>query len=359
MRDAVQEIGGAVERVDDPAVGLVGAFADAAFLAEKAVAGPRLGQFLEQRLLGAAVGGGDEIRRALHRHLKFFHLTEIALEGARGLARSRDHHIERGGMGHRSGLIQRRGQAGMPAPARAVKASTPAGRGREPLPCRSFGSVAHGLRLLGGKSIEIGVLVAARLGDEVPLDRLGRIGGHAAPGHQNARQTVLRDGAAALGGLEEQIRGDGLVSIRAGAVERRDGELHHGVDIAGGCGRSHQLHGLAQVLRYAAAFFVHGGKGVLRLRIAGIRGLLEQLRGADQILRKLLALQVEQAEIVSGGGMAELCRGLKQTGTVRLVARAGAAFKSNMASANSALRSPFAAASLYHCAALLSSRPTP
>ena len=42
-RDAVEEIGGAVERIDDPAVGLVAAGDLAAFLGEEAVAGPRLG----------------------------------------------------------------------------------------------------------------------------------------------------------------------------------------------------------------------------------------------------------------------------------------------------------------------------
>src|ERR1700728_1310499 len=46
MRNAVQEIGGAVERIDDPAVALVGAGGGAAFLAEKAVIPPRLGEFL-------------------------------------------------------------------------------------------------------------------------------------------------------------------------------------------------------------------------------------------------------------------------------------------------------------------------
>jgi hypothetical protein len=46
VRDAVQEIGGAVERIDDPAVALVGAGAGAAFLAEKAVIRPRLGEVL-------------------------------------------------------------------------------------------------------------------------------------------------------------------------------------------------------------------------------------------------------------------------------------------------------------------------
>jgi hypothetical protein len=39
MRDAVQEVRGAVERIDDQVVGLVGALAATAFLAEEAVAG--------------------------------------------------------------------------------------------------------------------------------------------------------------------------------------------------------------------------------------------------------------------------------------------------------------------------------
>ena len=65
LRDAVQEIGGAVERIDDPGVGLVGALAPAAFFAEKAVARPRLHQFGVERFFGAAVGGGYEIGRAL------------------------------------------------------------------------------------------------------------------------------------------------------------------------------------------------------------------------------------------------------------------------------------------------------
>ena len=100
MRDAVQEIGGAVERIDDPAMALVGAGAGAAFLAEKAVGRPRLGQFLVDDLLGAAVGGGDEIARPLERHLQMLDLAEIALEAAPGTARGLDHDIEHGGMQH-------------------------------------------------------------------------------------------------------------------------------------------------------------------------------------------------------------------------------------------------------------------
>ena len=58
MRDAVQEVGGAVERIDDPAMGAVGAFDLAALLHQEAIARPCAEQLLEQDLLGAVVGGG-------------------------------------------------------------------------------------------------------------------------------------------------------------------------------------------------------------------------------------------------------------------------------------------------------------
>ena len=82
-RDAVQEIRGAVERIDDPAMGAVGAFDFAALLHQEAIAGPRAGQLLEQDLLGAVVGGADEIRWALERDLQLLDLAEIAREAAR------------------------------------------------------------------------------------------------------------------------------------------------------------------------------------------------------------------------------------------------------------------------------------
>ena len=100
MRDAVQEIGGAVERIDDPAVGLVGAVADAAFLAEEAVIRPRLGKFLAHDFLGAAVGGGDEVARPLDRDLEVLDLAEVALEAAAGAVRGLDHDVEDGGVEH-------------------------------------------------------------------------------------------------------------------------------------------------------------------------------------------------------------------------------------------------------------------
>ena len=83
MRDAVHEVRGAVERVDHPGVGLVGALVAAAFLAEEAVAGTRREQFFAQDLFRLPVGGGDEIGRPLERDLEMLDLAEVALERAR------------------------------------------------------------------------------------------------------------------------------------------------------------------------------------------------------------------------------------------------------------------------------------
>ena len=99
VRDAVQEVGGAVERIDDPGVGLVGALVAAAFLAEEAVAGPRLEQLGAQDLLGAPVGGGDEIRRALQRHLQFSTSPKSRLRPRAGLAGGVGHDLQQGGLG--------------------------------------------------------------------------------------------------------------------------------------------------------------------------------------------------------------------------------------------------------------------
>ena len=100
MRDAVQEIGGAVERIDDPAMARIGAGARAAFLAEEAVIRPRLQKLLAHDLLGAAVGGGDEIARPLQRHLQVLDFAEIALEAAPGAVGGLDHDVEDGGVRH-------------------------------------------------------------------------------------------------------------------------------------------------------------------------------------------------------------------------------------------------------------------
>src|SRR6516164_1415430 len=103
LRDAVQKIGGAVERIDDPGVGFVGALARAAFLADETVARPRLGKVGVEHLFGALVGKRDEIGRPLQRNLQMLDLPEIVLQAAAGAARGLDHDVDEGGVQHQLG----------------------------------------------------------------------------------------------------------------------------------------------------------------------------------------------------------------------------------------------------------------
>jgi hypothetical protein len=90
----------AIERVDNPSIGLVRAFMASALLTEESIARAGAQQFFFQSLFRAAVRGGDEIRRALERYLQLLDLAEIAVERAGGFSRSLDHDVEKCGMEH-------------------------------------------------------------------------------------------------------------------------------------------------------------------------------------------------------------------------------------------------------------------
>src|SRR6478752_589173 len=107
VRDAMQKVHRAVDRIDDPAVGLVAALPHSAFLADEGVAGARLFELLPHDLLGASVRRGDEIGRPLERDLQVLELAEITLERAARLARGLDHHVEEGGAEHRGARRRR------------------------------------------------------------------------------------------------------------------------------------------------------------------------------------------------------------------------------------------------------------
>jgi hypothetical protein len=100
LGNAVEEVGGAVEGVDDPGVGGVGALDLAALLTDETVAGAGLHELGHDDLLGLAVGGGDEVGRPLHRDLQMLDLAEVALEAAAGLQGGADHDVEKGGTEH-------------------------------------------------------------------------------------------------------------------------------------------------------------------------------------------------------------------------------------------------------------------
>lgn len=97
-RDAVHEVGGAVDGIDDPAVRLIRAFAQALFFPQKTVAGAQAGQFLEQGGFDALVGGGDEVAGAFARHLKLADFAEVAGHALARLADGGDHGLNEGGL---------------------------------------------------------------------------------------------------------------------------------------------------------------------------------------------------------------------------------------------------------------------
>src|SRR5207237_1111069 len=84
--------------------------------------------FLTQDLLGAMIGGGDEVAGAFQRNLQTLHLAEITLEPARGLAGGLHHHVEEGGPKH-----QERGSCS--ASSHALAAFSPASRSPGLRPC--------------------------------------------------------------------------------------------------------------------------------------------------------------------------------------------------------------------------------
>src|SRR3546814_14632411 len=82
MRQPVQEVRRPVERVDNPAVAVVLAFADAAFLHQEAEVGPCLAQVLADDALRFGIGRRYEIRGSLAADLKMSDTAEVADKGS-------------------------------------------------------------------------------------------------------------------------------------------------------------------------------------------------------------------------------------------------------------------------------------
>ncbi len=75
----------------------------------------------------------------------------------------------------------------------------------------------------------------------------------------------------------------------------------------------------------AGALLVEGRQRVLRLGVAGVGGDAQQFRGAPQVLRQHLAVEIEQREIIGRLGLAELCGGGQQFYGVLAIDRTAAA----------------------------------
>jgi hypothetical protein len=89
MRNGVDEIGRAIDGVDNPAIGLVGAFDHAALFTQKAIAGARFAQLFKQDFFSLEISSGYKIGRALFCQLQIFNFTEISADGFASIARAR------------------------------------------------------------------------------------------------------------------------------------------------------------------------------------------------------------------------------------------------------------------------------
>src|SRR5690606_31862709 len=97
MRDAVEEVAGAVERIDDPARLRRIALDRAPFLEHEAPVRPRRAQLVPQCPFRCLVGLRYEVRRSLAAHLEVGDLSKIAPQAAAGLACGALHHADQPG----------------------------------------------------------------------------------------------------------------------------------------------------------------------------------------------------------------------------------------------------------------------
>src|SRR5690606_14440923 len=137
--DAVEEVGRAVERIDDPTMLAIRAGDLAALLHQEGVRWASLAQFVEDDLLGAAIGVGHKVGRALARNLEVLDLAEIAGQRAAGLEGGLNHDVEERRAGHWK--LEHRGRAAL-CPRMARRSS--AGLTRE------GARVAYGVRVVWG-----------------------------------------------------------------------------------------------------------------------------------------------------------------------------------------------------------------
>ena len=100
MRDAVEEVRGAVERIDDEARLARIALDHAAFFEQKAPAGTVAAQLVIQGAFGGLIGLRDEIGRSLLRDLQMLDLAKVAAQLGPRLARGAFHDGDDAGYGH-------------------------------------------------------------------------------------------------------------------------------------------------------------------------------------------------------------------------------------------------------------------
>src|ERR1700674_3505393 len=86
---------------------------------------------------------------------------------------------------------------------------------------------------ISDETVEPGIALARRLGDEVPFGGRDRVGRRPAARRQNAGEPVLRDRAALPRRLAEPAYRAGFILGDPGPVEERDSIFDFGIEAAG------------------------------------------------------------------------------------------------------------------------------
>ena len=95
MRDAVQEIAGAIQRIDDEARLAVLTRNIAALFHQEAIAGADCTQFIPQDSLRCLIGLGHEIGRAFAADLQMLDFAKVAAQAAARFACGFFHHADK------------------------------------------------------------------------------------------------------------------------------------------------------------------------------------------------------------------------------------------------------------------------
>src|ERR1700693_3715022 len=177
-------------------------------------------------------------------------------------------------------------------------------RAREPRLGGLLSSLALRRLQIPDKTVEPGIALARRLGDEVPFGGRDRVGRRPAARRQNAGEPVLRDRAALPRRLAEPAYRAGFILGDPGPVEESDGIFDFGVEAAGAGRSAEQPRGLAHILGNAAALLVERRQRILRVGIAGVGGAAQQFRGSAEIAIELLAFPIQKRQDVGGGDVA-------------------------------------------------------
>ncbi len=173
--------------------------------------------------------------------------------------------------------------------------------------------------------------------------------GHAQPASPaRGRGGSARSVASGAPPCASSATASGLVLLRAGAVEQRDGEFDAGVDVAGARRRISEActavtagpsaTPLPSLYMVASAYCASG--------FAGVGRAAQKLGGARDVPLHLRAVEVEQRQIVGRRDVAHLGGLLQQRRRLAAILRPATARRNaNIASAKIACRSPRSAAS--------------